>query len=138
MRCTAAPSDSAALRREIGYGARVAELAELIRAVDTALADTERECEQLPFFVRPIVRRGFSKRTGRDIAGWRALLSQARRGEHSRALVDGLPALAEHYRGALERAKRGMGATSAQLALIEQRSRERAAAVDALHTALAA
>ena len=116
----------------------MAELAELIRAVDTALAETEREYEQLPFFVRPLIQRGFSKRTGRDIAGWRMLLAQAGRGDRPRALIDGLAALAEHYRGAPERARRGMGATAAQLAIVEQRSRERAAAVEALRAALAA
>jgi hypothetical protein len=92
----------------------------------------------MPFFVRPMVRRGFAKRSGHDFAGWRVLLGDARRGQRTRELADGLSALAEHYRGAPERARRGMGATQAQLAVVEQRSRERAEAALALQSALRA
>jgi hypothetical protein len=113
------------------------ELGRLIEAVVTELDATEREYAQLPFFVRPIVKRGFAKRTGRDFAGWRALLAGAR-GEHLGDLTDALAALAEHFRGAPDRAKRGMGATSDQLALIEQRARSRAEAALALRAALLA
>ncbi|HWO25464.1 MAG TPA: hypothetical protein VNO30_42285 [Kofleriaceae bacterium] len=109
---------------------------DLFAAIDTALAETEAEYAQMPFFVRPLVRRGFAKRTGRDFAAWRALLADARRGQRTRELAAALAALAEHYRGAPERAKRGMGATPEQLAIIEQRSRARADAAVTLAAAL--
>jgi hypothetical protein len=112
--------------------------ADLFAAVEAALAETEAEYAQMPFFVRPLVRRGFAKRTGRDFAAWRALLADGRRGQRTRELALALAALAEHYRGAPERAKRGMGATAAQLAIVEQRSQARAAAAAALAAALGA
>lgn len=108
----------------------------LFAAVETALAETEREYDQLPFLVRPLVKRGFAKRTGRDFAAWRVLLADARRGQRRHELVPALAALAEHYGGASERAKRGMGATADQLAIIEQRSRVRVKAAVALRAAL--
>ena len=107
-------------------------------AVEAVLAETEAEYAQMPFFVRPLVKRGFARRTGRDFAAWRALLADARRGQRTRELAEALAALAEHYRGAPERAKRGMGATPAQLAIIEQRSRARADAAVALASTLGA
>lgn len=110
----------------------------LIAAVETELAATEHEYAQLPFFVRPIVRRGFVKRTGHDFAAWRALLADARRGERANELADALAALAEHYRGAPDRARRGMGATAAQLAIVEERSHARVDAALALRAALLA
>ncbi len=115
-----------------------AELPRLIAAVETALDDTASEYAQMPFFVRPIVKRGFVRRTGRDFAAWRELLAGARGGLPTPQLVDALAALAEHYRGAPERAKRGMGATAAQLVIVEERSRARADAVLALRAALVA
>lgn len=115
-----------------------ADLPRLIAAVETALDETEREYAQMPFFVRPMVKRGFAKRTGRDFAAWRALLADARRGQRTRELAEALAALAEHYRGAPERARRGMGATAEQLAVVEQRSRARCEAALALRAALLA
>jgi hypothetical protein len=113
-----------------------AELDRLFAAVATALDETEREYAHMPFFVRPMVRRGFAKRTGREFAAWRALLADARAGRRTQELADALVALAEHYRGAPERARRGMGATAPQLEIVEQRSRARADAAMALRTAL--
>lgn len=113
-----------------------AERTRLIAAIELALDETEREYAQMPFFVRPMVKRGFAKRTGRDFAAWRALLADARRGQRTREVTDALAALAEHYRGAPERAKRGMGATAEQLAIVEQRSHARAEAALALHAVL--
>ena len=110
--------------------------ADLFAAVEAALAETEAEYAQMPFFVRPLVRRGFARRIGRDFAAWRALLAEARRGQRTRELALALAALAAHYRGAPERAKRGMGATPEQLAIIEQRSCARADAAVALASAL--
>lgn len=103
----------------------------LVQAVQTALDETEREYAQMPFFIRPMIRRGFSKRTGHDFAGWRQLLRTP-----DARLRAALPALAEHYRGAPERARRGMGATAAQLEIVEARSKQRADAVSALVAAL--
>jgi hypothetical protein len=114
------------------------QLLDLIAAVEAALDATEREYAQLPFFVRPMVKRGFGKRTGLDFAAWRVLLADARRGQRTTQLIAALAALAEHYYGAPERAKRGMGATADQLVMVEQRSRARAKAALALRTALVA
>jgi hypothetical protein len=110
--------------------------ANLIAAVQRALDETEQEYGQMPMFVRMLVRRGFVKRTGRDFAAWRALLDAARRGTAASELRGALDALAEHYRGAPARARRGMGATPAQLEIVETRSRARADAVVALRAAL--
>ncbi|HEY5947804.1 MAG TPA: hypothetical protein VIV40_20025 [Kofleriaceae bacterium] len=109
---------------------------QLIAAVESALAETEAEYAQLPFFVRPMVKRGFAKRTGHDFEQWRALLADLRRGQQPPAAHRALAALAEHYLGAPERAKRGMGATAAQMQMIEQRSQQRRSAVLALAAAL--
>jgi hypothetical protein len=109
---------------------------QLFADVEAGLVETEREYDQLPFFVRPLVKRGFAKRTGRDFAAWRTLLADARRGQRRQELMNALAALAEHYGGAPDRAKRGMGATSDQLAIITQRSRARVKAAVALRAAL--
>jgi hypothetical protein len=120
------------------YAYGVADLSSLIRAVETVIAETEQEYAQMPFFVRPMVKRGMAKRTGRDLSAWRALLADAHRGQRTRELADALAALAEHYQGAPERAKRGMGANPEQLAIVVQRSRARSEAALALRTALLA
>ena len=106
-------------------------LATLIADVRKILDETEAEYGQMPFFVRPMVKRGFAKRTGHDFAQWRTLLAAP-----DRNLRTALLALAEHYRGAPERARKGMGATADQMKVIEARSRERAEAVTALANAL--
>jgi len=115
----------------------MADLATLCAAVQRALDETEAEYGQLPFFVRPMVRRGFTKRTGRDFSQWRAILAAAGRGEIHAELAAALDLLVEHYRGAPARAQRGMGATAPQLAEIEARSRRRAEAAANLRRALA-
>lgn len=109
---------------------------ELVASVQRALDETEAEYARMPIFVRVLVRRGFEKRTGLGFAGWRALLDRARAAEVP-GLASRLDALAEHYRGAPERARRGMGASAAELAEVERRSRARAAAVDALRSSIA-
>jgi hypothetical protein len=108
-----------------------------LAAVKNALDETEAEYAQMPLVVRLMVRRGFVKRTGRDFAAWRKLLDDAGRGIVSPQLGAALGQLAEHYRGAPARARRGMGATPAQLEIVEQRSRARAEAAEALRAALA-
>ena len=102
----------------------------LVEAVRVAIEETHAEYAQMPFFVRPLVRRGFQKRTGHDLEGWRALLAQP-----TPALAADLARLAAHYDGAPERAKRGM-AKPAELVEIERRSRARAQAARALAASL--
>ena len=72
----------------------------LVAAVQRALDDTAAEYAQMPFVVRMLVRRGFVKRTGRDFAGWQALLANAARADDDPDLVSALTALAEHCTGA--------------------------------------
>ena len=108
----------------------------LIATVRRALDETEGEYAQLPLVVRVIVRRGFVRRTGWDFTAWRALLDRAARGDIDRGLGAALAALEAHFRGAPERARRGRGATSAQLEVIEARSRARADAVVSLRAAV--
>lgn len=114
------------------------ETAALISAVQRILDETEAEYGQMPWVVRVMVQRGFGKRTGHDFARWRAMLASSARGTVDSALPAALSALAEHYRGAPDRARRGMGASKAQLEIVEQRSRDRASAVAALQTAVRA
>lgn len=108
-----------------------------IAAVRRALEEMEAEYSQMPLVVRLMVRRGFVKRTGRDFVAWRKLLDDAARGVISTALPAALGSLADHFRGAPARARRGMGATNAQLAVVEERSKSRAEAAEALRAALA-
>lgn len=110
----------------------------LIATLQRVLDDTEGEYAQMPFFVRPMVRRGFVKRSGRDFAAWRSALTAAEHGVIGADLATGLAALAAHYQGAPARARRGMGATGAQLEEIERRSRTRAEAALTLRAALIA
>lgn len=102
-----------------------------------AIDATEADRGELPFFVRPTVRRGFAQRTGHDVAGWRALLADAARGAAAPALPVALAALADSCRTAPERARKAMGGTAAQAAMIEERMRPRIAAALALRALLA-
>lgn len=108
----------------------MSDVAKLAADVRKILDETEAEYAQMPFFIRPMIKRGFAKRTGLDFAGWRIRLASAKPGDA--ALRKSLHLLAEHYRGAPERARKGMGATAEQLVEIEQRSRKRADVVMAL------
>ena len=112
------------------------ELDVLARAVRMALEETHAEYAQMPFFVRPMVRRGFVKRTGYDLVAWGRLLDAAARGEVSPGLGAALALLAGHYDTAPARAKRGMGARPEELREVERRSATRAAAVRALAVVL--
>ncbi len=106
--------------------------ASLVAAVQTCLDETEAEYGQMPLLVRLMVKRGFVKRSGHDFARWRELLAAATRGTLEPGLASALAQLADHYRGAPARARRGMGATGPQLAIVEARSRARVEAVVAL------
>ena len=113
-------------------------LADAARAVRAAIDATEEDWGELPFFVRPMVRRGFTQRTGRDVAGWRTLLDAAARGTVAPELVGALDLLVDNWRTAPERAKKGMGGTAAQVAMIEARMQPRIAAAVALRALLSA
>ena len=114
-----------------------AELARAAAAVRAAVDATETDWGELPFFVRPMVRRGFSQRTGRDVAAWRTLLDAAGRGAIAAELPAALDALIDQWRTAPERAKKGMGGSPAQLAAIEARLAPRIAAAVALRALIA-
>jgi hypothetical protein len=114
----------------------------LIAALRNALEDTERDFSSIPFFVRPMVRRGFASRTGRSLDEWLSLASAlatqvkadaspARVSEGQPRLREGLEQLAENYRTAPERAAKGMGAL-AGTQRIQESSRRREDAVRAL------
>jgi len=108
----------------------------LIAAVRTALEDSHTEYARMPFFVRPLVKRGFARRTGRDLDGWRRLLAAAASNPPPRELAAALDQLAGHFDGATARARRGMGARPDELVEVQRRSEARAAAVRALVAAL--
>ena len=109
---------------------------QLAMDVRRSLEETHAEYAQMPFFIRPLVRRGFIKRTGFELAAWLQLLDAAARGEPTAVLSRSLPALATHFDGAPSRAKRGMGARPDELIEVERRARTRAASVRALLAAL--
>ncbi len=114
-----------------------AALTAAVAAVRSAIDDTETDWGELPFFVRPMVRRGFSQRTGHDVGAWRGLLADVARGGAPRGLPAALELLIENWRGAPERAKKGMGGSAAQVAMIEERVAPRIAAAVALRALLA-
>jgi hypothetical protein len=107
-------------------------LASLVAAVRVAVEDSERELRDMPFLIRPMVRRGFTSRTGRTYDEWKAALANV-----DAALIPALESLADNFATAPERARRGPAGSSAQaMKLIEERSAARADAVRALIAAL--
>lgn len=110
--------------------------AQLAASVRRAVDDAERDLDAMPFFVRPMVRLGFTRRTGLDFDGWRRLLGDVRPTdgpERLRAeLKPRLVALLEHFRTAPERARRGMGSDLRAIAEVTNRSKLRAETVVAL------
>jgi hypothetical protein len=107
-------------------------VAATVVGVRVAIDDAERDLKDMPFFVRPMVKRGFSQRTGRSYDEWRAVLAAP-----TAALVADLETLAEYFATAPERARKGPAGQSAQIMqLIEQRAASRADAVRALIAAL--
>ena len=108
-------------------------VAATVVGVKLAIDDAERELKDMPFFVRPMVKRGFAQRTGKSYDEWRAALAS----EPGPALVADLEKLADNFATAPERARKGPAGQSAQaMQLIEQRSAARADAVRALIAAL--
>ncbi|MCY1079314.1 hypothetical protein [Archangium lansingense] len=115
----------------------------LVAALRNILEDTGHDFSSMPFFVRPMVRGGFAKRTGQSLEEWQrlasALLSDVKPGteparvrEHHPRLREQLEQLAENYRTAPERASKGMGALTGTLQRIQESSRRREEAVRAL------
>lgn len=108
----------------------------LAAAVLRAVEDTERDLDRMPFFVRPMVRAGFHRRTGLNLDEWRAVLGGVRVDEaRDRLRSDVKPALLrllEHFRTAPERARKGMGNDPRAIAEVTNRSRLRSEAVEAL------
>ena len=122
----------------------------LVQTLDGQLDDTEREYGNMPFFVRPMIRRGFARRTGQSFAAWHQALAavlraleamhrgQARHGQLEAAAGDlDLEALAEHYRTAPKRAARAMRFGGQHiLERVRKSSQEREGTARALQTAL--
>ncbi|MCB9562919.1 MAG: hypothetical protein H6709_11520 [Kofleriaceae bacterium] len=117
--------------------------AALVRAVIDAIDAAEAELAAMPFFVRPMVKRGLASRTGRSFADWRrdlaaAAAAIARGGDAAAvrraddALVADLERLADNFRGAPERARRGMGNDPRVAAEVQARADVRDAATRAL------
>ena len=127
--------------------ARALELSGKLREV---IADTSRDLGRMPFFVRPMFKRGLAKRTGKSLDEWifvsGELLARFRRGgtDATRAsivtrfpsLLDELDKLAEHYRTAPDRAKRGMGSDPKALEEVRTKSAHRQEVVSELRAAL--
>ena len=114
-----------------------ADIVTAAAAVKAAIDATEVDWAELPFFVRPLVKRGFRQRTGRDVAGWRTLLDATARGPIPAELPSALDALIDHWRTAPERARKGMAGSPAQLAMITARLAPRIAAAIALRALVA-
>ena len=68
---------------------------------------------------------------------WRGLLADVARGADPRGFAAALDALIANWRGAPERAQKGMGGTPAQVAMIEERVRPRIEAALALRALVA-
>lgn len=114
----------------------------LLRGLRDAAAQTRMDRDRMPFFVRPMAKRGFARRTGRSTEEWEELATdligrvQAARAEITRAtflaveprLEERLQSLIEHYRTAPERAAAFMRDESA-MAVVKERSRARETAV---------
>jgi hypothetical protein len=110
--------------------------ASLIAALRRALAEVEAEFGEMPFFVRPMVKRGFVSRTGHDLDAWRRLLDEAGRNAEAPTLKGDLDKLIDNFLGAPERAKKGMGAGGDKLKELEAKAQARAGAARALRDAL--
>jgi hypothetical protein len=100
--------------------------------------DAERDLARMPFFVRPMARRGFASRTGLDHEAWRQRLAAVLAGDTPAAararwadLDAALERLAEDFRTTPDRAAKGMS-DQAVLRQVRERAEERGRAVAAL------
>lgn len=96
------------------------EAAQRLRALRDAISSSREDLSNMPMLVRPMIKRGFAKRTGRSFDEWEVLaaglLGRVQRGAltrsnllagHGDLMVD-LERLAETYRTAPERAAKFM------------------------------
>jgi hypothetical protein len=125
-------------------GDSAAHGAAAIAAVRAAIDDAEAELAGMPFLIRPMFKRGFASRTGRTYDQWRTVLgvltSAGTPIAATRAvpgIADALTALGENFRGAPERARRGMGNDPVAIGKVEAKARVRVEAVEALGAWLA-
>ena len=116
-------------------------VAKTLRQLRKAVESSKGDLGSMPFFVRPMVKRGFERRTGRSFDAWLELIASlivaVENGSISSAqgltkaypeLPRQLSALAPNFRTAPERAKRGMSGKA--LDEVSKRSAERASVVD--------
>ena len=111
---------------------------EALRGVRKALESTARDFASVPFFVRPMVKRGFSRRTGMSLESWIGHIGEAIAvveggGDPARFIAD-LERLAENFRTAPERASRAM--KGAPIETITKHARDRQQVVGAAIEAL--
>lgn len=113
-----------------------------------ALADTKKEFGSMPIFVRPMVNKGFTKRTGLKLAEWqeiaRELDTRVSDGESLSAIATSKPKLrgqleklAAHYASAPQRAAKMMGRIPAILEKVKRNSAQREAWVRELIDSIA-
>lgn len=121
-----------------------------LRGLRRALESTRGDLTSMPFFVRPMVKKGFARRTGATVDQWLERIGElitkidaGRIGDpgelrrHYPELSASLAALADNFRTAPERAKRGMkGAGDKALELVRERSKRREQAAVAAREAL--
>jgi len=107
----------------------------LARQLRQIIDETEADLHRMPFFVRPMARRGFVSRTGWSFDDWRraaesvvAAEPAAVRARHPE-LRAALDRLADNYRTAPERVAKGMGGGDAAIAFVRDSARQREAIV---------
>lgn len=108
-------------------------------AVRSAIEDAEADLANMPFFVRPMARSGFSRRTGMSFDDWKKNLGPIMKEDTPASIrarwpqVDTVLAkLVENFQTAPERARRGMGDNPELMRLVTERSKARAAAAQAM------
>ena len=108
-------------------------------AAHAAVDDSEHDLDQMPFFIRPLARRSFAKRTGMSRDEWREKIDTIHAGDTPAAArtrwpdaVDALTRLAEDFRTAPVRAKEKMPDNVEALRVITASAASRTAAVLAL------
>lgn len=111
----------------------------LAAGVITALAAAERDLDPMPFFVRPLAKRSFHKRTGLSYEEWHARLGALRPGDTPDSVRTRWPEveralerLATDFREAPARARKSMGEGHESLPVIDAGAASRTAAVEAL------
>lgn len=110
-----------------------------VAPVRAAVEEAERDLDRMPFFIRPITRGKFKNRTGLSYDGWRDRLAAIGANDTPASVRarwpevdDALGRLGADFRGAPERARKGMGDDPVRLRGVEEKAKQRAAAVEAL------